>query len=887
MGVSSGTRLGPYEILSPLGAGGMGEVYRARDSRLGRDVAIKVLPTHLSSDPRLGERFEREARAISSLNDPHICHLYDVGSQDGIDYLVMEYLEGETLADRLQKGALLLDQVLKVGVEIADALNKAHRAGIVHRDLKPGNVMLTRSGAKLMDFGLAKTAAAMQGALPASDRPITPSSPTVNLTALAASPTSLSEKGAVLGTFQYMAPEVLQGQEADARSDIFGLGCVLYEMVTGRHAFPGKSQLSVLSAILEKDPDPIAKFQPLAPPVLDGVVRTCLSKSPEERWQSAADVAHSLQLLRSSLPISESRLTASRGLLYFLGSLCIVLAAVAFWFALLREKPSAFRAAHLGRFTFDAPTNAAVSDLAVSPDGRQIAFVNGESLWVRSSDSPAARKLPGTLGAHAPFWSPDGHSLGFVAAGYKLRRISLADNSVQDICDLRSGWSGMTWNQDQVILIGNYHGPILRVSANGGEPVALSLNSTHNEVSQRWPWFLPDGRHFLYLSASGSFVPTAHNREIDLGDLSGSPARRVVVANSNAQYSDGQLLYMSNGVLVAQSYDASSGKVSGDPSVIQSGVYFRAAFGFGYFSAANGLLAYSRTEPNSLNWIPRNGGETRDVGLKGALAAVDVAPDGTSAVVEITNEKSGNGELWLVDLQRNVATRLTLDDSSWNWDPVWSADGKRIYFSSTRSGGSDIYEREIGSSTDRLLFGGTNRLAPLDASRDGRYLLFEKLESTTGPDIWLLPLTGDRKPAPYIRTNYIETAARFSPDAKWVAYVSNESGAIEVYVESFPVPGRKVRISTDGGMDPRWRNDGRELYFIAADGQLMATGITMKPSFHATVPKPLFRIPTTGDNVRRNYWASPDGQRFLALQEPSGSVEQVNVIVNWAEVLRR
>ncbi len=885
MTLATGAKLGPYEVQSPLGAGGMGEVYRARDTRLGREVAVKVLPTHLSSDPELRQRFEREARAISSLNHPHICHLYDVGTQDGTDYLVMEYLEGETLADRLQKGGLPLDQALKVGAELADALDKAHRVGIVHRDLKPGNVMLTRSGAKLMDFGLAKTAAAMQAASPVSRTPITPSSPTVSVAALAAAPVPLTQKGAVLGTFQYMAPEVLQGREADARSDIFALGCVLYEMITGHHAFPGKSQLSVLTAILEKEPDPIATFQPLAPPVLDGIVRTCLSKSPDDRWQSAADIARSLQLI-PSVPASQSRRTTSRALAYILGVLCLVLAVVVFWLATSHDKSSTTSAAHVGRFTFDAPANSPISDIAVSPDGRQIAFVNGGSIWVRSSDSPAARNLPGTSGGRGPFWSPDQRFLGFVAAGYKLRRLSLADGSVQDICDLQSGWAGMTWNQDNVILIGRYHGGLSRVPASGGEPVALSLDHARNEVSQRWPWFLPDGRHFLYLSASGGFVPSGNNREIDIGDLSGSPSRRVVAANSSAQYADGRLLYMANGVLLAQRFDPSSGKVSGDPTAIQDNVSFRAAFGLGDFSCGPGLLAYTRREPKSLNWASRDGSQTRPLGLKGALAAVDVTADGKSAVVEITNEKSGNGELWLVDLQRDVPTRLTLDDTSWNWDPVWSADGKQIYFSSTRSGSSDLYERAIGSSADRLLFGSTERLAPLDVSRDGRHLLFEKLEGTTGPDIWLLPLTGDRKPSPYIQTNYVETAARFSPDGRWVAFVSNESGAMEVYVDSFPIPRQKVRISSEGGMDPRWRGDGRELYFIAADGHLMAAAVTTTPGFHASVPKSLFRVALTGDNVRRNYWASPDGQRFLALQEPRGSVAQVNVVVNWAEALR-
>jgi eukaryotic-like serine/threonine-protein kinase len=862
----------------------MGEVYRARDTRLDRTVAVKVLPTHLSSNPDLKQRFEREARAISSLNHPHICHLYDIGSQNGTDFLVMEYLEGETLANRLQKGLLPLEQVLKIGMEIAQALDKAHRQGIVHRDLKPGNIMLTTSGAKLMDFGLAKTAAAV-GALGTAAVPLTPSSPTVSIANLACQPSPLTQEGVVVGTFQYIAPEVLQGKECDARSDIFSLGCVLYEMTTGRPAFTGKSQLSVITAILEKDPDPLTASQPLAPPAFEYVVRTCLAKNPDERWQSAADVARDLQLVKSVAAAPSSAATKNRTSVYLLAAFCLLLAAVAIWLA-SRGTPPNVAPQQVGRFAFVAPVNSAVTDLAVSPDGRQIAFGNAGFLWVRSISSNAPRKLPGTSGAHQPFWSPDQRWLGF-AVGTKLKKIALADGSVQDICDLPGNPSGMAWNQDQVILIGNYLGGLLRVSANGGEPVALPLNSARNENTQRGPLFLPDGHHFLFLSGSGGFAPTAANREIDIGDLSGAPPQRVLSANSNISYADGRLVYIENGVLLSQEFDTSSGSLKGDPAVLDTNVRYRAAFGYGSFSAGPGVLVYTHMQHNSLKWIGREGRDAGNVGLSGEVASVDVTPDGKSAIVEITNEKTGNGELWLVDLQRKVATRLTLDDGPWwNWDPIWSAGGKSVFFSSTRSDISDLYQRDVGSSSDRLLLhGGTDRLAPLDVSRDGRYLLYEVLRKT--PSIWVLPLRGG-KPFAYLSTKYAESGARFSPDGQWVSYVSNESGAYEVYVQSFPNARQAFRISADGGMDPRWRADGRELYFIAPDGRLMVSEVSTKGGFQASVPNPLFHIaPTMDSTIRRNYWPTPDGHSFLALQEPADMTAQVNVIVNWSEALKK
>ncbi len=884
--LNPGTKLGPYEILAPAGAGGMGEVYRARDTRLDRTVAVKILPDHLASSPDLKQRFEREARAISSLNHPNICQLYDVGSQDGIEYLVMEYVEGDTLASRLQRGALPVDQVLKLGAEIAEALEKAHRSGFVHRDLKPGNIMLTKSGAKLLDFGLAKSSAAVAGT---AVTPLTPSTPTMTLGALALSaPEPLTRQGTVLGTFQYMAPEVLQGAEADARSDIFSLGCVLYEMTTGRPAFTGRSQLSVLTAILESDPAPITASQPLAPPTFDYTVRTCLAKNPDERWQSAADVGRNLQLVKSVAAAPRPAVTRYRKFAYVLAAVCVLLAGFALWLATTRENGRAVAAPQLARFAFVAPVNSAVTDLAVSPDGRQIAFANAGSLWLRPVDSDVARKLPGTAGAHQPFWSPDQKYVGF-NVGMKLKKIALADGSVQDICDLPGYPAGMTWNQDEVILIGNYHRGVLRVSANGGEPVALPLNTARHENSQRGPWFLPDGHRFLFTSGSGDFVPTATNREIDVGDLSGAPPRRVLLANSNVEYVDGKLLYVDKGALVAQEFDPSTATVKGEPAVFDTNVRFRAAFAYGIFGAGPGVLAYTRTQPNSLKWMAREGGEIGDLGVHGEVASFDVAPDGKSAVIEITDQKTGNGELWLLDLQRNVSTRLTLDDTSWNWGPIWSADGKAVYFSSTRSDFSDLYRRDIGASDDRLLLRGADRLAPLDVSRDGRYLLYEALDSTTAQDIWVLPLAGG-KPFPYLKTKYAETSARFSPDGRWVTYVSNESGAFEVYVQSFPTAGQKFRISTEGGMDPRWRADGRELYFIAPDNRLMASEVSTKGGFKASVPKPsLLRVPSisSGDTVRRNYWPAADGRSFLALQEPTDSPAQVNVVVNWAEALKK
>lgn len=884
MALPLGTRLGPYEIISAIGAGGMGEVYRARDTRLDRTVAVKVLPFHLSESAEAKQRFEREARAISSLSHPNICHLYDVGSQRGTEYLVMEYLEGETLAERLRKGALPLEQVLKIGTEVSEALEAAHSQGILHRDLKPGNIMLTRSGAKLMDFGLAKSATAFANSMAVVAGPSTPSSPTLTIASLSSPAEPLTQKGAVLGTLQYIAPEVLQGKDTDARSDIFSFGCVLYEMITGQRAFPGKSQLTVMSAILERDPEPILALQPDTPPPLEYVVRTCLAKNPAERWQSAGDIARNFQMVRSVGRQTQPTTGSHTGLAYGLAAVCFLAAVGALWWALASGKPKPHAAAAPAQFSFPAATNTAVNDLAVSPDGRQIAFADADAIWVRPLDSQVPRRLPDTAGERLIFWSPDGHSIAFLS-GIKLRRISLPDAVVQDICEIH-GFSpaGGTWGEDDVILIGNWHGPAMKVTASGGQPVAMKLEKDQN--GQRWPRFLPDGRHFLYLSATGGMVPTADNRQVRYADLAGN-SRVVLRENSNAEYASGNLLYVKEGALVAVPFDSASGEVKGAPVLLEANINFRAAFGLGYFAVGPGVLAYTVAQPEFLGWVDRDGRGSTPVGHEAALTSFDVSPDGKAAVMELSNERTGNGELWMMDLQRQVVTRITNDDSSWNWGPIWSADGKTIYFSSTRSGDSDIYERRIGQSQDRIVFAGRDRFGPLDVSHDGKYLLYEDLDRSTGADLWALPLSGDKKPFAYIKTNYMESSARFSPDGRWVAYVSNESGDYEVYVQSFPAPGQEIRVSSQGGMDPRWRADGRELYFVSADGQLMAADVNADRGLSVGIPKPMFRFNGSTQPTRRSYWPSPDGHRFLVMKKSEDSAARINVTVNWLDALNK
>jgi serine/threonine protein kinase len=568
MALTSGAKLGPYEIQSPLGAGGMGEVYRAKDTRLDRTVAVKVLPSHLSSDPELRQRMEREAKAISALQHANICTLYDIGSQDGTDFLVMEYLEGQTLADRLGKGALPLDQILKIGTEIAQALEKAHQQGIIHRDLKPANIMLTKAGAKLMDFGLAKPEFSIASQ---AIGPFTPSTPTMNLASLTSAASPLTQKGSIVGTFQYMAPELLQGAAADARSDIFSFGCVLYEMITGRRAFEGKSQLSVFTAILEKDPEPITASQPLAPPMLDRVVRACLAKDPADRFQSAHDIFMDLRWMgeaasESAKPSSQFNRSWAAGLAALLLAFVALAGFAGYHWGKSSEAPTSIHAEIPPPDKFVLDTTGDAGGMPVlSPQGDKIAFVahSGETklLWVRSLSAESAQPLDGTAGAAHPFWSPDGRYIGFFAGG-KLMKIAATGGPAVAITDVPNSRGGSWSANDVIVFAPDFQGALLKVSAQGGTTAPATVLDKTKHSTHRWPWFLPDGKHFIFLATSHTGGDPKQNG-VYFGSVDSTETHMVIATDSAAQYASGYLLYRATTALVAQPFDPQKGSLSG------------------------------------------------------------------------------------------------------------------------------------------------------------------------------------------------------------------------------------------------------------------------------------------------------------------------------------
>jgi Tol biopolymer transport system component/predicted Ser/Thr protein kinase len=756
MTLSAGTRLGPYEILASVGAGGMGEVYRARDTRLERTVAVKILPAHLSRSEEVRQRFEREARTISSLSHPHICALYDVGNQDGTEYLVMEFLEGETLTDRLSRGALPLDQVLRYGIEIAEALDKAHRQGIVHRDLKPGNIMLTKSGVKLVDFGLAfRRPLDAAGREQAADKqhPMAGTSQTAIQTIIG--DPALTQEGTILGTFQYMAPEQLEGKEADARSDIFAFGTVLYEMATGQKAFAGKSQASLIASILSAEPPPISTVSPMTPPALDRVVKTCLAKEPDDRWQTAHDVMLQLKWIaeggsQAGVPAPLVARRRSRERLAWSIAAVLALATLALAAAVLVRPRAAARLVRSSLLAPEKTTYHFVGDAAgppaVSPDGLQIAFTARDSsgkalLWVHALDSPLPRALAGTEDAMYPFWSPDGRYLGFFAGG-KLKRIEASGGPAIALCDAGDGRGG-TWNRDGIILFEpHFREPIYRVPATGGkaEP-ATKFDESRKETTHRFPVFLPDGKHFLYLAGSHAVGTESELHAIYLGSLDGKPPRHLVNARSKPLYAAGHLLFVRQKTLMAQPFDAKSGTLSGEAFPVVANVQEDPGFFTAVFSVSdNGLLIYQEGggafDQHQLKWFDRAGKEIPAAGPKGNLWNPRISHDGRRVVFG----QGDPGDLWLEDLSRHVTTRLTFNPSD-DASAAWSPDDARIYFMSQRSGAGDIYQRAVsGTGADELLFSSNVLKDPTSVSPDGRYLLFDELNSKTKWDVEALSL---------------------------------------------------------------------------------------------------------------------------------------------------
>ncbi len=909
MGLAPGTKLGPYEIVSLLGAGGMGEVYRARDTRLDRTVALKILPEQFSRDPARRERFEREARAISKLNHPHICTLYDIGHQDGTDYLVLEYLEGETLAKRLERGPLPTDQLFRISIEVADALDKAHRQGIVHRDLKPGNIMLTKSGAKVLDFGLAKTVPAGLGLPMGAQQAVAlPSAPTVGQ--------PLTREGTLVGTLNYMAPEQLEGKEADARSDIFAFGAVLYEMATGKKAFSGKSAASTMVAILEHEPAPMTDPArgTLTPAALERLVKTCLAKEPEGRWQTAHDVKLQLQWIAegpvapgsspagaAGAAMGTSPLQKSAWGIALVGLVAAMVFAVAY-FRATSSPPRVIRSFILPPETASFDTGGpSAGPAAVSPDGRRLVFrardtSGNAALWLRPLDGLTAHPLAGTDGGSFPFWSPDSRSIGFFADG-KLKKIDASGGPPQTLCNASEQPRGGTWSRsDEIIFSSDINTPLYRVPATGGTPIAVTkLDEARHESTHRWPYFLPDGRHFLYYIRLGT-ASFAAESGVYIGSLDSSEPKLLVRSQANGLYvPPGYMLFWREGSLMVQPFDAKGLKPTGEALPIAEAVQFAAGANYAVFSASqNGVLVYQSGGQvgSQLVWFDSQGKQTGSVGGPASRVTPQLSPDGRRVAECLVDAQTGNADIWLEDLARGGApTRFTFDPA-FDWYPVWSPDGHRVVFSSSRKGFFDLFVKDSsGAGNEELQLESKIDKRATDWSRDGHFIAFGAHAPTgkTGWDIWILPLSGDRKPFPFLETPFNEGAATFSPDGHWLAYQSDESGTNQVYVAPFPGPGGKWMVSSGGGQLPRWRCDGKALFYLSRDDKLMVVDIAPKgASVQAGIPRALFqvRLPASPP-FGAQYDVAPDGKHFLVRTTGEGSTAPLTLVVNWTTELKK
>ena len=894
MALTPGTRLGPYEILAAIGAGGMGEVYRARDTRLERTVAVKVLPPELSASSEARQRFEREAKTISQLSHPHICALYDIGNQDGVEYLVMEYLEGETLAERLAKGPLTLEQVLRSGIEIADALEKAHRQGIVHRDLKPGNIMLTRSGVKLLDFGLAKVMVAPS-----------PPSPLTSMPTMAAG-RSLTREGMILGTFQYMAPEQLEGKEADSRTDIFALGTVLYEMATGNKAFSGTSQASLVSSIMTAQPPPISSVQPMSPPAFDRVVQACLAKNPEDRWQTAHDVMLQLKWVAEGgslagvpAPVSARRKTRER--LGWIVAAVLLSAGPPLALVHFREPPPERR---VTQFVISPPSQMSIGlgpaapQAALSPDGRFLAVSlmsadRKRNLWIRPLDSVAPHMLAGTEDASLPFWSPDGRSVGYFTQE-KLKTVLLPGGSPQALADVQSV-GGATWNREGVVLFATTaKRGIARIPASGGVAADVTVpDRKRDEVLHVFPQFLPDGRHYLLFILSAKQGATG----VYVGSLGSEERKQLVRSEGRGLYAPpGYLLFLRQGTLMAQRFDVKNLRLTGEPARIADGVGYNPLNGRNTVTVSdNGILAYragagSGVPVTELVWFDRNGKRLGTAAPRGFYLRPELSPDGQRIVVERVDTREETRDLWMIDESRSTLTRLTFGPKPANQThAVWSPDSTRAVFASDRDGAYGLYEKlSNGAGVEQLLVRTDMPKVPTDWSGDGRFLVYDESSTKSGTDIWVLPLSGDRKPAPLLHSDFNESQGHFSPDGRWIAYVSDESGRREVYVQAFPLSGAKWQISTEGGNHPRWRRDGKELFYFAPDQKLMAVEISADSTLRLGKPAPLFEAHYFNIPISP-YSPSADGRKFLINTpvDEETNVNPVTVILNWTALLPR
>lgn len=872
----------------------MGEVWRAHDTRLDRDVAIKVLPPGFVENEEIRRRFEREAKAISSLNHPHICELHDIGDEGGVLYLVMELIEGESLADRVKRGPLSLPDVLRHGREIALALHAAHRAGIVHRDLKPGNIMLTKTGAKLLDFGLAKSGGAF--------------SPVVSGTESMATEhrdRPLTREGTIIGTFQYMAPEQLEGETADQRTDIFALGAVLYEMATGKRAFEGTSRTSLIAAIVSSQPQPISAVAPMTPPALDHVVTKCLEKNPEHRWQSAQDVATELQWISEAG--SQAGVASvirvgrkSRERIAWTAAVLLLVALAATGYQLMKRVRatsdakairSAIVAADGKPYVYSPNSYGAV----VSPDGRRLAFValgpaGADALFVRSLDGALAQPLAGTEGAAFPFWSPDSRYLGFFATG-KLKKIEAAGGPAVALASASTARGGAWGRNDDIIYAPDTQTGLFRVKASGGAPVEVTkVDLARGELSHRWPSFLPDGERFLY-SAGSAEGASGEAAGVIVASISGDVEPRMVVKGlTRAMVANGHLLFARDGFLLAQKFDLGKLELRGEAIPIGENVRQRNdIWALTYFSVSDeGTVVYEGGGSNELRIVEfdAQGKEIARLGDPAIFDRIRLSPDGKKIVATIQDPAAGGADIWALEPERNVKTRLTFAPSE-ETSPIWSPDGKRVAFASIAKGDRRIVARSVGGGTaEQELFKSSDVPSPEDWSWDGQYILFNLVSGKQKTDIWILPLSGDRKPIPVARSEYDEGWGFFSPDGKWIVYLSNESGAYQAYAVRFPEKdsSEKWQLTSNGAeWLVGWREDGRELYYIDQAGFVVALPIQLGEDIEAGVPRQLMKT-----DSNQGFTVSRDGKRFILTKQNEGlNSIPTSLLVNWPAILPR
>ncbi len=892
-----------YTIVSQLGAGGMGVVYLAEDTKLHRKVALKLLPPQFTHDADRVRRFEQEALAVSALNHPNILTIYEIGESGSHHFIITEFIEGQTLRQRLAAGPMPVRTALDIAGQIASALAAAHNARIIHRDIKPENVMVRPDGVvKVLDFGLAKLTEARGSNGADSTSP-----------------------GLVMGTIGYMSPEQVQGQKADHRSDLFAFGVVLYEMVSGQRAFIGASHVEVMHAILKDEPPELSELNPKVSPALERIVRRCLEKQPEQRFQTASDLGFALSALTATsgpqiktealplpaitqdLPVSgKMRWLSNARLAWMIAGLLLLGMAGLTWAYFARRPVSN---AVTGRLTIPLPENMhELREFLISPDGRTLAFNAWREgkiqLWVRPLDSFTVRPVPGTVGnTLVPIWSPDSRWIVFKADD-KLKKVDLTDGTQQTLCDiprLATNLSG-TWNRAGDILI--FHSSLLyRVPATGGAPAPVpGFEQAQPGVTRHWPWFLPDGQYFLYLVSTSQ----PESSEVYVASLDGKMNNRLLAADSNATYTataagEGRLLFLRNGSLMAQPFDAQRLSLSGEPVRVADSVWFynssRGSYSNrGNFSVSdNGTLAYiprSAIESTQLSWIDRTGKQLESISVAKddeLLRLSDaefgkLSPDGKRVAIRLL-DANGKGDIYVLDLARGARTRVTLDPGDDN-SPVWSPDGTRLVWVSTRGGATALYQKlASGAGQEELLLKSDVPVTSYDWSSDGRFISYMRYDPQTNADIWVLPLEGDRHPIPFLQTPFREVKGRFSPDGRWIAYQSNETGVFETYVQPFPASGGKWQVSTQSGSTPLWRGDGNELFYHSDDGKQMAVEVKGGKTFAPGLPKVLFDLRAIRWVVGTNYSVAKDGQRFLFVTRPALPTADLHfvVVVNWAE----